>query len=137
MTLGGVAALLRESAHRHGTAATHDCCGCPAASAVHGSSELAAARENRGTDSSKIPRFRGGHRDPLRTPETQMSPRGISSGCAVRPRGLFLASPNLGTRIGCRLLGFRANKPTAHGTYTHYIFTQGASGGHWSPPGLR
>jgi hypothetical protein len=32
--------------------------------------------------------------------------------------------------------GFRANEPTAHKRYAHYILTQGASGGHWPPGGL-
>ena len=33
---------------------------------------------------------------------------------------------------------FRANEPTAHRTYAHYILTQGASGGPLAPPdGLR
>jgi hypothetical protein len=120
-------------AHRHGTAATHDCCGCPAASAVHGSrsllprSRIAEPTVRRSRVSEGDTKTRSGHQRPKchRAGSLRAAPYGLVA-CSW-------PHPTLGTRIACRLSGLRANKPTAHGTYAHYIFTQGASGGHWSP----
>ena len=52
----------------------------------------------------------------------QLLPRGLASGFTQPSESRWL--------VGFRV---RANEPTAHGTYTHYIITQGASGGYWSP----